>query len=47
MRTHAAMMLEDQQISKERTEQTITQKIAEIKFEMPKYWWEVEINEGS
>jgi hypothetical protein len=37
MRTHANMMLEDQQILKELTEQTITQKTAEIKFEMPKY----------
>jgi predicted DNA-binding mobile mystery protein A len=40
MRTHATMTLEDQQNSKERIEQSITQKTAEIKFEMPKYLWD-------
>lgn len=40
MRTHATMTLEDQQNSKERIEQAIEQKTAEIKFEMPKYLWD-------
>jgi predicted DNA-binding mobile mystery protein A len=40
MRTHATMTLEDQQNSKERIEQAVTQKTAEIKFEMPKYLWD-------
>ena len=40
MRTHATMTLEDQQNSKERIEQAIAQKTAEIKFEMPKYLWD-------
>ena len=40
MRTNATMTLEDQQNSKERIEQAVTQKIAEIKFEMPKYLWD-------
>ena len=40
MRTHTTMTLEDQQNSKERIEQAITQKTAEIKFEMPKYLWD-------
>ena len=35
MRTHATMTLEDQQNSKERIEQAIALKTAEIKFEMP------------
>ena len=41
MRTHATMTLEDQQNSKERFEQAIEQKTAEIKFEMPRYLWTV------
>ena len=40
MRTHATMTLEDQQNFKERIEQAIEQKTAEIKFEMPKYLWD-------
>jgi predicted DNA-binding mobile mystery protein A len=40
MRTNATMTLEDQQNSKERIEQAVTQKTAEIKFEMPKYLWD-------
>jgi predicted DNA-binding mobile mystery protein A len=40
MRTHATMTLEDQQNSKERIEQAIAEKTAEIKFEMPKYLWD-------
>jgi predicted DNA-binding mobile mystery protein A len=40
MRTHATMTLEDQQNSKKRIELAITQKTAEIKFEMPKYLWD-------
>jgi predicted DNA-binding mobile mystery protein A len=40
MRTHATMTLENQQNSKERIEQAIEQKTAEIKFEMPKYLWD-------
>lgn len=40
MRTHATMTLEDQQNSKERIEQAIEQKTAEIKFEIPKYLWD-------
>ena len=40
MRTHATMTLEDQQNSKERIEQAVTLKTAEIKFEMPKYLWD-------
>jgi hypothetical protein len=35
------MSLEDQQISKERIEQAIEQKTAEIKFEMPRYLWDI------
>ncbi len=41
IRTHATMTLEDQQNSKERIEQAIEQKTAEIKFEMPRYLWNV------
>jgi len=41
MRTHATMTLEDQQNSKERIEQAIEQKTAEIKFELPKYLWDI------
>jgi predicted DNA-binding mobile mystery protein A len=40
MRTNTTMSLEDQQNSKERIKQAITQKTAEIKFEMPKYLWD-------
>ncbi|OYU84403.1 MAG: XRE family transcriptional regulator [Flavobacterium sp. BFFFF2] len=40
MRTNNTMKLEDQQISKERIEQAISQKTAEIKHEMPKYLWD-------
>jgi hypothetical protein len=40
MRTNATMTLEDQQNSKKRIEQALTQKTAEIKFEMPKYLWD-------
>jgi predicted DNA-binding mobile mystery protein A len=40
MRTNATMTLEDQQNSRERIEQAVTQKTAEIKFEMPKYLWD-------
>jgi predicted DNA-binding mobile mystery protein A len=40
MRTHITMTLEDQQNSKERIEQAIAQKTAEIKFEIPKYLWD-------
>ncbi len=41
MRTHATMTLEDQQNSKKRIEQAIAHKTAEIKFEMPRYLWNV------
>jgi predicted DNA-binding mobile mystery protein A len=40
MRTNNTMKLEDQQNSKERIEQAIAQKTAEIKHEMPKYLWD-------
>jgi predicted DNA-binding mobile mystery protein A len=40
MRTNTTMTLEDQQNSKERIEQAIAQKTAEIKFDMPKYLWD-------
>ena len=40
LRTHNTMILEDQQNSAERIEQAITQKTAEIKYEMPKYLWD-------
>jgi predicted DNA-binding mobile mystery protein A len=40
MRTNNTMTLEDQQNSKERIEQAIAQKTAEIKDEMPKYLWD-------
>ena len=40
MRTNNTMTLEDQQNSKERIEQAIAQKTAEIKYEMPKYLWD-------
>ena len=40
MRTNATMTLEDQQNSKDRIEKAVTQKTAEIKFEMPKYLWD-------
>ena len=40
MRTNNTMALEDQQNSKERIAQAITQKTAEIKDEMPKYLWD-------
>jgi len=40
MRTHATMTLEDQQNSKERIEQAVAHKTAEIKFEMPKFLWD-------
>ncbi|MDI1317904.1 mobile mystery protein A [Flavobacterium sp.] len=40
MRTHNSMALENQQNSKERIEQAIAQKTAEIKNEMPKYLWD-------
>jgi len=40
MRTNNTMTLEDQQNSKERIEQAIAQKTAEIKHEMPKYLWD-------
>jgi hypothetical protein len=40
MRTHGTITLEDQQKSKERIEQAIAQKTAEIKLEMPKYLWD-------
>lgn len=39
-RTHATMILEDQQNSKERIEKAIKQKTEEIKYEMPKYLWD-------
>jgi hypothetical protein len=35
------MSLEDQQNSKERIDEAIQQKTAEIKFEMPRYLWDV------
>ena len=41
MRTNATMTLEDQQNSKERIEQAIEKKTAEIKFQMPRYLWNV------
>ena len=41
MRTHATMTLENQQNSKEHIEKAIAQKTAEIKFEMPKYLWDI------
>jgi predicted DNA-binding mobile mystery protein A len=41
MRTHATMTLKNQQNSKERIEKAIAQKTAEIKFEMPKYLWDI------
>ena len=41
MRIHATITLEDQQNSKERIEIAIAQKTAEIKFEMPRYLWDV------
>jgi len=40
MRTNNTMALEEQQNSKQRITQAITQKTAEIKFEMPKYLWD-------
>lgn len=40
MRTNNTMTLEDQQNSKERIEQAIAQKTAEIAAEMPKYLWD-------
>jgi predicted DNA-binding mobile mystery protein A len=40
MRTNATMTLEDQQNSRERIEQAVAQKTAEIKFEMPKFLWD-------
>jgi predicted DNA-binding mobile mystery protein A len=40
MRTNNTMTLEDQQNSKERIEQAIAQKTADIKHEMPKYLWD-------
>ena len=40
LRTNNTMTLEDQQNSKERIEQAIAQKTAEIKHEMPKYLWD-------
>ena len=40
MRTNATMTLEDQQNSKDRIEQAVAQKTAEIKFEMPKILWD-------
>ena len=40
MRTNATMTLEDQQNSKERIEQAVAHKTAEIKFEMPKFLWD-------
>jgi predicted DNA-binding mobile mystery protein A len=40
MRTNNTMTLEDQQNSKERIEEAITQKTNEIKSEMPKYLWD-------
>jgi predicted DNA-binding mobile mystery protein A len=40
MRTNNTMALEDQQNSKKRIEQAITQKTFEIKSEMPKYLWD-------
>jgi len=40
MRTNNTMALEDQQNSKERIEEAITQKTNEIKSEMPKYLWD-------
>lgn len=40
MRTNTTMTLEDQQNSKERIEQAIAQKTAEIKYDMPKYLWD-------
>jgi len=41
MRTNATMTLEDQQNSKERIEQAIEKKTAEIKFQIPRYLWNV------
>ena len=41
MRTNATMTLEDQQNSKERIEQAIEQKTTEIKFQIPRYLWNV------
>ncbi|MFO0495499.1 MAG: mobile mystery protein A [Flavobacteriia bacterium] len=40
MRTNATMTLEDQQNSRERIEQAVAHKTAEIKFEMPKFLWD-------
>lgn len=40
MRTNNTMTLEDQQNSVSRIEKAITQKTAEIKYEMPKYLWD-------
>jgi predicted DNA-binding mobile mystery protein A len=39
-RTNNSMILEDQQNSIDRISQAINQKIAEIKYEMPKYLWD-------
>jgi hypothetical protein len=40
MRTNNTMTLEDQQNSVSRIEKAISQKTAEIKYEMPKYLWD-------
>jgi predicted DNA-binding mobile mystery protein A len=40
MRTNATMTLEDQQNSRERIEQAVAHKTAEIKFEIPKFLWD-------
>ncbi len=41
LRTNTSMVLEDQQNSKVRIDQAIAQKTAELKFEMPKYLWDL------